>query len=102
MRGHSLWSYSPYRPPLFEVGEIYICRVAPSIDTIHIEWLYAGCEEYEVYCRVRSEGEFALCGVTRGNEFDIVGLSDETSLINCSLSLFLNLSNIFKLFHGYR
>lgn len=78
MKGCRYWSYSPYRPPLFEVGEIYICRVAPSVDTIHIEWLCAGCEEYEVYCRVRSEGEFALCGVTRGNEFDIVGLSDET------------------------
>ena len=78
MKGQGLWSYSPYRPPMYNVGDIYICRVAPSADSIHVEWLCAACAEYSVYCRVRGEGEFSLCGVTSGSRFDIAGLSDKT------------------------
>jgi hypothetical protein len=56
MKGQGLWSYSPYRPPMYNVGDIYICRVAPSAESIHLEWLGAECAEYSVYCRVRGEG----------------------------------------------
>ena len=78
MKGCRYWSYSPYRPPLCDVGDIYICRVAPSADSIHIDWLGTECAEYSVYCRVRGEGEFSFCSVTSGNGFDIVGLADKT------------------------
>ena len=62
MKGYNLWSYAPYRPFLWEVGEIYICRLAPTKDSIHLEWLDAGCDAYDVFYRERGEGEFALCG----------------------------------------
>ena len=72
MRGQSTWSYSPYRPFLFDTGEVYICRLAPSSTAIHVEWLGDGTEEYSVFARVRGEGEFALAGSVFGNEFDIL------------------------------
>lgn len=79
MKGYNYWSYAPYRPFLWEVGEIYVCRIAPTKDSIHLEWLDADCEEYEVLYRERGEGEFALCGRVSGGgkeyyEFDICSL----------------------------
>ena len=77
MKGTSSWSYRPYRPPLYAVGEVYICRVAPDKNEIHFEWL--ACEnEYCVYYRVRGEGEFRLAGKTNECAFTISGLCEET------------------------
>lgn len=75
MRGQGTWSYTPYRPLLFECGDIYICRVVPSEKAIHFEWLDVGVTEYRIYYRVRGEGEFVLSGNTDKNEFDITGLN---------------------------
>lgn len=58
MKGHSLWSYAPYRPLLTEVGDIYICRVVPSKNAIHFEWLQECGTEYEVFYRKKDEGDF--------------------------------------------
>ena len=41
MRGTNTWSYAPYKPLLTEVGDIYICRIAPYEASIHVEWLEA-------------------------------------------------------------
>ena len=49
MKGYNLWSYAPYRPFFRNVGDIYICRVAPNETTIHFEWLDIGAEEYSVF-----------------------------------------------------
>lgn len=82
MKGYNKWSYAPYRPFLWNVGDIYICRVAPSKNTIHIEWLNADCYKYEVCVRELGNGEFTPCGEvsTAGGvefyEFDITGLED--------------------------
>ena len=35
---HTGWAWSPYAPLMRNVGEIYICRVAPDKDSLHIEW----------------------------------------------------------------
>ncbi len=78
MRGQNTWSYRPYRPPMFDGGDIYICRVVPSADAIHCEWLDSGAERYDVYCRARDEGEFALFGTAAGTQFDITGLVTDT------------------------
>lgn len=75
MRGYSGWSYTPYRPLVNEVGDIYICRVVPYTDNIHFEWLSIGDVIYSVYYRKRDEGEFVLCGETEKTEFDIENLS---------------------------
>lgn len=77
MRGQSTWSYRPYRPLLTEVGDIYICRIVPHMDRIHLEWLTAA-DSYEIFCRPRGEGDFLRAGSTCGTEFDILGLAVDT------------------------
>ncbi len=70
MRGNAFWSYHPYRPPLWEAGDIYICRLAPAEMSIRVEWLGEGAP-YCVFCRRRAEGEFVCVGKTTQNFFDI-------------------------------
>jgi len=82
MKGYNLWSYHPYRPLLTEVGDIYICRIAPGADCIHFEWLAETGKSYEIFCRKRGEGIFVLSGtVTAAGayaEWDICDLDDVT------------------------
>lgn len=78
MKGYNKWSYSPYRPPLYDTGDIYVCRIAPEKNAIHLEWLRDEGENYSVYVRVRGEGEFLLAGAASEGEFDITGLSEGT------------------------
>lgn len=77
MKGLNTWSYRPYRPPLYEVGEVYICRIAPDEASIHFEWLACGTE-YDVYFRKRGEGEFVLAGKTSECGYTLTGLEGET------------------------
>lgn len=74
MKGQSTWSYTPYRPLLTEVGDIYICRVVPHEESIHFEWLPMGAENYSVFCRVRGVGEFSHVGDTASCAYDVEGL----------------------------
>lgn len=76
MKGIITWSYAPYKPFLTDVGDIYICRIVPSEDKIHLEWLEQ-CGECSVYFRIKEKGEFKLSGRTKKNEFDILGLKTE-------------------------
>ena len=76
MRGSSNWNYTPYKPLLFNTGDIYICRIAPSASNIHIEWLSLGEAEYSIFARERGEGDFSLCGTTQACEFDITGVEE--------------------------
>ena len=41
MKGVTKWSFRPYRPLLFDVGEIYICRIFPGERRIGLAWLPA-------------------------------------------------------------
>ena len=77
MKGTSSWSYRPYRPPLYEVGEVYICRIAPDKNCIRLEWLACGTE-YFVYYRLRGECEFLLAGKTSECAYILSELSEET------------------------
>ena len=78
MKAHPAWSYAPYRPPFFEVGDIYICRIVPSEHMIHMEWLPCnGADPYTVFCRPRGEDIFTTVGQTAGTEFDITGLASD-------------------------
>jgi len=76
MKGYSGWSYSPYRPLLTEVGDIYICRIAPGAGKIHLEWLSEPGETYEIYYRSRNKGAYVLSGTVCGSQWDICGLPD--------------------------
>lgn len=77
MKGHSCWSYRPYRPLLTEVGEPYICRVVPSERAIHLEWLLVERARYEIFCRQRGAEAFACCGTTTETSYDITGLIEQ-------------------------
>ena len=74
MKGYNGWSYAPYRPYFFEVGDIYICRIAPSANSIHFEWLGEDGKDYEIFCKKREEDSFAAIGRTKSCAFDITGL----------------------------
>ncbi len=76
MRAHRNWSYHPYKPPCRENGDIYICRVVPSMNAIHLEWLAVEAP-YQIYVRKRGTEEFTLAGETNKTEFDITGLETE-------------------------
>lgn len=83
MKGRSLWSYAPYKPLLRDVGDIYICRVAPGADAIHFEWLDAGAAEYTVLFRKRGEGDFTEYERTARTESTITPLAPETDYEFC-------------------
>lgn len=78
MRGQNTWSYSPYRPPLYEVGDIYICRILPTACSIRLEWLPEGESAYSVYYRERESGDFILAQSTENTYLEIKGLQSET------------------------
>ena len=82
MKGCTQWNYTPYRPFLWEVGDLYICRVVPSKNAIHFEWLALEEDaEYEILCRRRDTDQYTLYGKTFSNEFDIVGLDENTDYV---------------------
>ena len=77
MQGTNTWSYAPYRPFLWNVGDIYICRIAPSKNAIHIEWLAdKDGAEYEIFCRKKGEESYTSQGKTSSLEFDVIRLED--------------------------
>lgn len=39
MKGVTTWSFRPYKPLLFDTGDIYICRVFPGVKKIGFTWL---------------------------------------------------------------
>lgn len=78
MKGYNLWSYTPYKPLLRDVGDIYICRIAPGENSIHFEWLDIGKAEYSVFYRTRNAESFICCGKTNKTEFDIENLKTDT------------------------
>ena len=71
MKGYNYWSYAPYKPLLWNTGDIYICRIVPYEKGIHFEWLKNDEEKFEIYFRIRDDGEFVLCGSTNKSEFDM-------------------------------
>lgn len=78
MRAHPAWSYAPYRPPFFEVGDIYVCRIVPAEHAIHMEWLPCeGAASYVVRYRLRGEGEFLPAGESASCVFDLTELENE-------------------------
>ena len=78
MKGYNKWSYAPYRPYFFEVGDIYICRIAPSETAIHVEWLIdENSAEHSVFFKKRAAADYTLAGKTDGCEFDITNLETE-------------------------
>lgn len=78
MKGYNLWSYDWYKPVVNEQGDIYICRVVPCENSIHVEWKPADNGEYTVYYRKREIEDFSVAGKTANTFFDIENLDTET------------------------
>lgn len=50
MQARTAWNVTPYRPFLFDRGEIYICRVAPERNGISFAWLpLEDADEYQIF-----------------------------------------------------
>ncbi|MDO5477744.1 MAG: hypothetical protein Q4G23_01105 [Clostridia bacterium] len=77
MKGINTWSYSPYKPFLFESGCPYVSRVVPHENSIHFEW-FPAVAPYTVYCREMSVEDFTKLGETNETYFDIENLKTET------------------------
>ena len=77
MKGYNGWSYAPYKPFLFETGDIYICRVAPGKNRIHFEWIGEAGMEYEIFIREKDEREFLYCGKTKETQYTIENLVEK-------------------------
>lgn len=78
MKGITTWSYAPYRPLLTDVGDVYICRIAPSNTAIHVEWLDTGDTSYSVFYRERGKQEFSHADTVKDTSYDITGLTPDT------------------------
>lgn len=77
MRCSSSWSHAPYRPFLFDSGDIYVCRLAPGRDSICVEWLGAEDASYDVWLRPEGEGDFARAASVVGCSATLNGLSEQ-------------------------
>lgn len=64
MKGYEKWSYAPYTPLLADTGDIYVCRIVPDKNNIHLEWLDGACDSYRVFYKKTTEEQFSLAGNT--------------------------------------
>ena len=79
MKGVTKWSFRPYRPLLFDTGDIYICRVYPYTGQIGFDWLPAGDgAEYTVCWRRRGSGSPFETLTTKETSVLLTGLEDGT------------------------
>lgn len=78
MKGTTSWSYRPYKPLLYDVGDIYISRLAPTETSVRVEWIGENEKLYEIFYRIRGTKEFIPAGAIRNTEFDIEGLAPDT------------------------
>ena len=83
MIGQNTWSYRPFKPLLWDVGTPYICRIIPSSNGIHLEWLPENVDHYEIFIRKQNDGEFTSCGSTPQCHFDIHGLESNADYEVC-------------------
>ena len=76
MLGSSAFSFSPYKPLLFDCGDIYVSRIVPKESSIHLEWLGDPKTEYSVFFRKKDSDLFIDAGKCISNEFDITNLDE--------------------------
>ena len=72
------WSYRPYKPYFFDTGDIYICRLAPGKEYIHVEWLYEKDESYTLFYRKRGSDTYNKIENIIGREYTVRDLEDLT------------------------
>ena len=78
MKACACWSWRPYTPPLWNAGDVYLCRLAPGERSLRAEWLpVEGVSEYEIYFAPRGEA-LRLAGRTTECGFDLTDLAEGT------------------------
>lgn len=73
MKGETCWSYAPYTPPLFDSGDIYICRIAPAETSVTVQWLGENETVYTVAHSRRGMNQWTRTEVT-GTSVTLTGL----------------------------
>ncbi len=70
------WSYRPYAPPFHEIGDPYLCRIAPGKDFVVLEWLGCETDTYRVAWRERGAADFTEEIPVRGTSVRLTGLKE--------------------------
>ena len=77
MKGVNTWSFAPYKPFLFDIGDIYICRLYPGEGKIGLDWLpLEGADTYTVVWKQRGACCWEGSAVTAKSSYVIEGLED--------------------------
>ena len=79
MKGVNTWSFAPYKPFLFDTGDIYICRLYPGAGKIGLDWLpLDGDNVYTVVWKVRGAYCWEGSAAVTGTSYCIGSLQDDT------------------------
>ncbi|MBQ4605272.1 MAG: exo-alpha-sialidase [Clostridia bacterium] len=77
MKGVNTWSFAPYKPFLFDTGDIYICRLYPGEGKIGLDWLpLDGADVYTVVWKKRGAYCWEGSASVQGTSYVIEGLED--------------------------
>jgi hypothetical protein len=76
MKGVTSWSYAPFKPTLWDSGDITVTRIIPKKNSLHVEWL--GCEATDLYISKRDENDYVRYTVEGKCEIDVSGLISDT------------------------
>ena len=78
MKAVQRWSYTPYVPPLFDAGDISVCRVAPGESSLSCAWLGEPGAAYTLMLRREGDGAFEPAAETASTEVTVGGLQPDT------------------------
>ncbi len=79
MKGINRWSFAPYKPFLFDTGDIYICRLYPAVCQIGLDWLpLEGVSVYTVQWKKRGGDTWEGFADVNGTSYVIENLEDVT------------------------
>ena len=79
MKGVHTWSFAPYKPFLFDTGDIYICRLYPGEKKIGLDWLpLENGDTYTVVWKKRGGYCWEGSASVAGTSYVIENLADLT------------------------
>ena len=78
MKGATSWSYAPYKPLMFDSGDIYICRVAPYQTSFTCDWISDSDESCTFHWRKEGEGDFQTALPLSAGTITIFDLEENT------------------------
>ena len=70
------WSYHPYSPPFHEIGDPYLCRIAPGRSSVTLAWCGSPDGTYRVCWKKRGEPDFTDEKTVCGTSVTLTNLDD--------------------------